>query len=208
MHTSLLMLALAGPAAAPAPVLLGGPNWQESYRTAREVGREQGKPLAVFIASGPGGWEKLTDDGKPTRRARQLLAEGFVCLYVDRTTPEGRRLADAFEVPSGNSLVLSTRDGEGQAFAYRGTMSRAELEETLRKYSNGKVVRQTETLDRARYSYLGYPDSSMRPAAAPGPQATTPSYGTATPAGYSPPTMYAPMSFGGFRGGFSGGGGC
>lgn len=199
MHTSLLLLALAGPGAAPAPATtVDGPNWQDSYRAAREVGREQGKPLAVFIGSGPGGWEKLTDNGKPTRQARQLLAEAFVCLYVDRSTPEGRRLAEAFEVPAGPSLVVSTRDGEGQAFAHQGTMSPAELEETLRKYSNGKAVRRTETLERVRYSYYGSPDTSMRPAAA------APAYGT-----YAPPAGFAaPMNFGGFGGGFSRGGGC
>ncbi len=195
MHTSLLLLALAGPAAAPAPQTTATPNWQESYRAACEAGRQQSKPLAVFVGSGPAGWEKVISDGKPTPEAKQLLADNYVCCYLDTATPEGRRLAAAFEIPEGAGLVVSTRDGEGQAFSHRGTMSRAELEGTLQKYGNGRAVRSTETLDRVRTSYYSSPAA------------------TYAPASHAAPTYAAPMSYGGFGGGFSGGfgggrGGC
>src|SRR5262245_43128176 len=127
MHTSLLLLALTGPGAAPHIAAPDTPRWQDSYSSARKVGREQGKPLAVFIASGSAGWENVTDDGKPSRRSRQLLAEHFVCLHVNSATPEGQRLAEAFNIPSGPGLVVSTRSGDGQAFRHQGTLSRGEL---------------------------------------------------------------------------------
>ena len=198
MHTSLLLFALAGPAVAPAPQAPPALIWQGSYRAAREVGREQGKPLAVFVGAGPAGWEKLTGDAKPTQAAQQLLADSYVCLYLDTTTPEGRRLAAAFECPDGAGLVVSTRDGEGQAFSHQGTMSRGELEETLRKYGNGRVVRHTESLERVRTSFYSSPTASSTFVPAPM---------------YAPATYAAPMSHGGFGGGFSGGfgggrGGC
>ncbi len=221
MHTSFLFLALLGPEAAPFAVAAPeAPIWQDSYRAALESGREQSMPLAIFVGSGPSAWESLTDDGKPNRGTRQLLADSFVCLYVDRSTPQGRRLAEAFEIPSNNGLVLSTRDGEGQAFTHPGRMSRADLEDTLRKHGNGKVVRRTETLERARYTYTQHTDGSMRPVTSePSQQSTrTPAingfqpvmYGTPgayAPHSYAPPAMHMapPMSYGGFGGGSSGG---
>ena len=217
MHTSFLVLALLGPEAAPFAASPEAPIWQDSYRAALKAGREQEKPLAVFVGTGPSAWDSLTDDGKPTRGARQLLADSFVCLYVDRSTPEGRKLAESFEMTGANGLVLSTRDGEGQAFAHVGKMSRAELEESLRKYGNGKVVRRTEALERVRYASAQYPDGSMRPVTSPqsppvaGYQPVM--YGNPgafAPQSYAPPAMHMapPMSYGGgFSRGFSGGGG-
>jgi hypothetical protein len=218
MHTSLVLIALLGPGAAPAVTAAPeAPSWQESYRAAQAAGRERGKPLVIFIGSGPAGWQKLTEERGLTRRSRQLLAEGYVCVYVDQASVEGKKLAEAFEVSSGTGLIVSSRDGDAQAFWYRGTMSQGELEETLQKYTSVTTVRQTETLSRARYTSLTYPDASMRPASTYQPLvsqtvAAPVSYSHAAPASYAAPTYAPPMSFGGFgggfSGGFSGGGGC
>lgn len=212
MHTSLVLVALMGPGAAPTVTAAPeAPSWQASYEAARAAGRERGKPLVIFIGSGPAGWQKLTEEGGLTRRSRQLLTEGYVCVYVDQASADGRKLAKAFEVSSGTGLVISSRDADSQAFSYRGTMSQGELEETLQKYTSVSAVHQTETLNRARYSSLTYPDASMRPATAYQPVVSqtapaTVNYGLA-PATYAAPMTYAPpMSFGGFGGGFSGGG--
>jgi hypothetical protein len=219
MHTSLVLVALMGPGAAPAVAAPEAPSWQVSYEAARAAGRQRNKPLAVFLGSGPAGWEKLTEEGGLTRRSRQVLAESYVCVYVDQASPAGRKLAQAFEVSSGTGLVVSSLDGDAQAFCYRGTMSQGELDETLRKYASVGSVRQTETLSRARYASLTYPDGSMRPSTptyqpvvtqvAP---TTQVSYSYA-PASYAPPMNYAPAYYGGYSGGFGGGfsgggGGC
>ncbi|MFO0877779.1 MAG: PT domain-containing protein [Gemmataceae bacterium] len=234
MHTSLLLIALLGPAAAPDAVGSDAPRWQESYRAARDAGRKAEKPLAVFVGQGTKGWEQATEEGKWTRRTRQLLAEHYVCVYVDATSPTGQGLARALEIGSGNGLVLSTRNGEDQAFAHDGKLTRGELEETLQKYASASSIRQTEQLARARYTALTYPDSTMRPVASATPTASTSSVGTVPQATYQPayqptyqpayqptyqpayqPTYqpsYAPAasygSFGGFSGGGRGGAGC
>lgn len=231
MHTSFLVLALIGPGAAPFSEVSPTPAWQESYRVAQTAGLQQAKPLAVFFGSGADGWEKVTEEKGLTRRARQLLADKFVCCYIDLATADGRKLGEAFEVTTGTGLVVSTKDGDGMAFWHQGDMTRGELEETLAKYSDGRAVRRTEKLDRARYSYDSYPDASMRPQAASTtvPQLVTgttftyqpqvqlqlaaPALAPAAPMYFNQPAMSAPMmfapqaSYGGFRGGFCSGGG-
>jgi hypothetical protein len=231
MHTSLVLVALMGPGAAPAVAAPEAPSWQESYRAAREAGRERGKPVAIFIGSGPAGWEKLTEEGGLTRRSRQLLAESYVCYYVDQSSSAGQNLAQVFEVSSGPGLIISTKGGDAQAFWHRGSMTQGEVDETLQNFTSVTAVRQTEKLNRARYSSLSYPDSSMRPAngvvvsttssvnaavtyqpavnyAAPVTSYPTANY--AVPASYAAPSyaapgMAAPISYGGYGGGFGGG---
>jgi hypothetical protein len=208
MHTSLLLLALLGPDAAPLTPAPEAPRWETSYAAAQAAGREQGKPLAVFVGKGPAAWERLTEEGKPTLKSRRLLAEGYVCVYLDADTPAGRRLAEALEVGAGPGLVLSTRDGDGQAFWHQGRMSPAELDDTLQKYANGTAVLQTEMLDRVRYATAAYTNGSVRPAAYAA-QPTT----TATYAVYPTVPTYSFGGFGGYSGGFGGGfggggGGC
>src|SRR3954470_7725649 len=105
MYTSLLLIALAGPgestkAADPTP------TWQASYGVACKIGKQQDKPLAVFIGDGPAGWKKVVEGGELSEQARKILADGYVCVYVDRTKPNGSRLAEQFDVPSGPGLVV------------------------------------------------------------------------------------------------------
>jgi hypothetical protein len=146
MYTSIVLAALLGPGAAgPQDEAVQAPTWQENYATARKVGREQNKPLAVFIGRGPDGPKQLSQDGELTAEARKLLADSYVCVYLDASTPAGKRLADRFSLPQG--LVVSSRDGENQAFRHSGRMSGKDLDATLRRYSNGYVSLRTEFLE-------------------------------------------------------------
>jgi hypothetical protein len=209
MHTSLVLIALMGPGAAPAVAGPEAPSWQDSYRAARAAGRERGKPLAIFIGSGPAGWDKLTGEGGLTAKARQRLADDYVCVYIDRAKPAGQSLAEAFEVGTGAGLVLSTKDQSGQSFWHAGTMSQAELEGALQKFASVTTVTQTEQLSRTRVSY--YPNAGSN--ASPVTQATAyqPVMSYAPQAIYAPtyaaPASYAPSygGFGGYSGGFGGG---
>lgn len=212
MHTSIVLVALLSPQAAPKVANLAAPPWQESYRAAREAGRSQRKPLAVILGSGSGGWEKLTTEGKLSPTAVQLLNTHYVCLYVDRDTAAGASLARSFDSPSGTGLVLSSRSGDEQAFSYQGTMTTGELESTLQQHSNATVVQRTETLPRARTSSYYSPDPAIQSVITSGYAGTAgsavPTYPTqafqAVPRAYAPPMTYAPpMSYGGFSGGFS-----
>ena len=128
MHTSLFLVALMVPNAAPAvqdakaaPAL----TWQDSYRTACKAGREQSKPLAVFIGSGPMGWKNFIEEGSLSEQTQKSLAKGYICVYIDRDLPAGKRLAEQFGAASDSGLVFSTRDGESQAFFHAGKLSAA-----------------------------------------------------------------------------------
>jgi hypothetical protein len=148
MYTSIVLAALLGPGAGatqaePAQT----PTWQKDYVAARKMGREENKPLAVFVGSGAEGWAKVSQDGKLTANVQKLLADSYVCVYLDASTPAGKRLADQFSLSQG--LVVSSRDGQDQAFRHSGRMSGQDLDAALRRYSNGYVSLVTETLEEA-----------------------------------------------------------
>jgi hypothetical protein len=200
MHTSVLRIALLAPADAADSDTPAAPKWQESYTQARAACRDEEKPLAVFVGRGPQGWKKVVDGGLPAQ-ARKLLADSYVCLYADVSRPEGRRLAGALEISDGQGVVLSSRDGESQAFWHQGAISGDELTRRLRRYSTGGAVTGTETLARASYAYD--PSTAGRASAALGSVMTAPSSVLPYGAGF----YGAVPTYGGFGGGFGGGGG-
>ena len=193
MYASLLVFALAAPNAAP---ISAAPEWQDSYQAARTLGREQDKPVAVFVGSGPMGWKNYITEGRLSEAARRTLADDYVCVYVDRDTADGRQLAGQFELPTGSGLVFSTRDGNGQAFFHAGKMTAAEFETRVSKYAGSGIVSTTETLTDSRTSFSYAPATASPPMQAPAMMGNYPgNFG----------------SFGGYSGGFGGaraGGGC
>ena len=195
MHTSLIVVALLAPAEMPETTTTTL-KWQDSYGTAREMGRQQQKPLAVFIGNGPTGWKSVVEEGNLSETAKRVLAEGYICLYVDRTRPGGEQLASSFEIPSGPGLVLSSRDGEGQAFFHAGKLSAADIEDRLAKYTAAEDITGTETLVDSRTSYAYDPTPSSAPA----------STGYNAPATqHYPSPAFGGSGFGDFTGGFGGG---
>jgi len=195
MHTSLIVFALLGPGENLTTSASRTPTWQDSYGAAREAGRQEGKPLAVFIGSGPTGWKKVVRENNLSDNALQVLMEGYVCLYVDRTQPGSSRLAESFEVPDGPGLVLSSRDGEGQAFYHAGRLRSGDLEERLVKYSGVEKITYTETIVDPRVSFAYNPTPPSRPASAP----------PIAPAMHAYPSQgFGGSPFGGYSGGFSG----
>src|SRR5690242_7708497 len=113
MYTSALMIALFSGLLPPAVV--DAPAWQTQYEAARTLGRQGGKPLAVFIASGDAGWNQLLADGRLSKETKRILAAEYVCLYVDVSAADGKQLAAAFAVTSGLGLVISDSRGDLQA---------------------------------------------------------------------------------------------
>src|SRR5436309_16125815 len=83
----------------------GGAMWMTDYARALEAGRREGKPLAVFVATGQDGYNQVSRSGRLSPEARQALAKNYVYVYVDAAEPAGRRLADAFEISKGRGLV-------------------------------------------------------------------------------------------------------
>jgi hypothetical protein len=124
------------------------PTWFNDYGTAQQRVTTVQKPMAVFVGSGQEGWGKVLKDGTLDPALKKLLAEKFVCLYVDTDTTAGRALASSFEVAS-RGLIISDRKGTAQAYSLSGALTRAELALTLEKYADGgQVVQATETLVR------------------------------------------------------------
>jgi hypothetical protein len=122
------------------------PNWQNDYGLARARAGENHKPLAVFIGSGKEGWSKVAREGDLDPQVSRLLAQHYVCVYVDKQTDAGKELADAFEVPAATGLVISDRSGGVEAFHHNGALSRTDLAKALEKYSDpDRQVKTTES---------------------------------------------------------------
>lgn len=177
------------------PQTLGKPLWSTDYLLAQQQQRTQGKPLAVFIGSGAAGWQQVCQSGKLHPEAERLLSKHYVCLYADRDTAAGRRLADALAIASGAGLVISDRSGQFQAFHHRGQLTDEQLTSRLTRFADPSyTLGSTETIEQStevtRVSY--YP-----PAPGSVPQSWTPAWST-------------PSWQGGHRwiGGRSFGGGC
>src|SRR5688572_22923610 len=98
MYTSVMLLALANPFVPPGSV---EPPWLTDYTFARSQVQEGQRPLAVVVGTGKSGWQHLVKDGQLTDDVGRLLAENYVCLYIDSESDYGKRLATAFHISEG-----------------------------------------------------------------------------------------------------------
>lgn len=182
VYTSMFLFAVAGLLPG---VELAGPTWQTDYRRARQIGVNEQKPLAVILSSGQATREKLVLDAT----VRRILAENYVPVFIDTETGEGQRMAQAFDIRSGEGLILSDRSGNRQAFWHEGSLSSPDLTHYLQKYAVAQETADTtETKNSTHVS--NYPSAT-----APAPRGTLAPY----------QSIVQPMMFGGFSGGFSGG---
>jgi hypothetical protein len=161
MYTSIVLIALAGSTVSAAvPESL---EFKSDYVTARKLGSRERKPLAVFIGSGPKGWEDRTTEGQFSRDVQDLLSAHYVCVYIDTTSDDGKRLSRDFGMTDG--LVLSDAIGENQAFRHEGKLSNGDLQRQLKKYSDpNRVATRTDKLGDERRAY--YPEPTYQPAPA------------------------------------------
>jgi hypothetical protein len=144
MYTSAILIALTGSLAASS----GNEslNWRNDYMEARKMGQTEKKPLAVFIGNGAAGYEKVCQDGKISAEVEKILADSYICVYVDSSTPEGQQVASAFANTSGLGLVLSDRTGELKAFSHQGDLSAVDLGRWVKRFADPNVdVRTTMT---------------------------------------------------------------
>src|SRR5207245_11277078 len=95
----------------------GTPSWYADYAAAQILGREQSKPLAVFVGSGDEGWNQVNRDGRLAKEIKQLLADTYICVYVDTAQANGKGLAAELEISNG--LVVSDQTGTYQAFRHQ-----------------------------------------------------------------------------------------
>src|SRR5436190_24148990 len=110
MYASFLIFALSGLMTPQSPVG-SEPNWLSDYSQAREKGRTERKPLAVFLASGEGGFVNVAREGALSAGVKKKLTEQFVCVYVDGSTPAGKSVMAAVQI-AGEGLVISDQTGD------------------------------------------------------------------------------------------------
>lgn len=132
MFTS-MVIALSTVFAASSPNAAG---FQTDYLAAQQEAQSEHKPLALFVGTGPRGWEQVSREGKLNDRVQQALASNYLSVYLDLGQPEGRTLAEQFGVSEGPALVISDFTGRYQAFAYEGELANANIEHCLRRYAN------------------------------------------------------------------------
>ena len=101
MYTAMALVALTMGNLTPSPA------WLDDYRAAQAKVTVAGKPMAVFVGTGKDGYQAAVRDGFDPAVSK-LLAEKFVCLYVDSSTPKGKALAAAFLalVSPGDEVVV------------------------------------------------------------------------------------------------------
>src|SRR5260370_21486753 len=131
MYPSVAIFALANfipPSPAPA-----APHWFQDYWTAQKRGQSEKKPLAVFVGSGQNGFSKLSGDGNLTEPVQKILAEKYVCVYLDTTKKIGMNLADDLQITKGLGLVISDRSGRIQAYHHDGGFSAHRLPAKMQK---------------------------------------------------------------------------
>jgi hypothetical protein len=146
MYTYMAVVALA--ASVSSANLSRNPTWLDDYGTAQKHVASVKKPMAVFVGNGKEGWGNVVRDGGLDPAVNKLLAEKYVCVYVNTDTAEGRALAGKFEVAS-RGLIISDRKGTTQAYSLSGALTRAEIVETLTKYADqNDEARTTETVVR------------------------------------------------------------
>ena len=119
--------------------------WQKDYATALQKGKETGKPLAVILGKGANGWQSISKDGKLDSQSTDVLAQKYVCLYVDISEESGKQVAESFKLKDAAGLVISSPGGAVQAFRHDGVLPQAELQQKLERYADpANVVTTTE----------------------------------------------------------------
>jgi hypothetical protein len=167
MYTSIAILALAGSMLAPSsPSPRPNLVWWRDYYVAKERGVKEQKPLAVFVGTGQGGYHQITQKGELNDSIKEVLADHYVCVYLDTSSQSQNGLITALAVTKGNGLVLSDRTGNVQAFHHDGQITEADLARQLQHFAERNVeIRTTLTNTTQRFSYYPTGSSNLRPAA-------------------------------------------
>jgi hypothetical protein len=156
MYTSILAVALTGLSVPAESATVA--SWSHDYTSARKQAVADKKPLAVFLAPGTGGWDKIGRDGGLSTEAHRLLVRHYTCVHVDTATSAGKALAEAFEISGGLGIVISDRTGDIQAFRHEGDLANQDLVRYLNKYSDpNRVARATESNPGREPAPISYP---------------------------------------------------
>jgi hypothetical protein len=131
--TFLLALEVVGLPAVPS-------GWNNDYTSALQQARTAKKPLAVFVGTGKEGWKAVAAEGDLGADVCRVLAEEYVCLYVDAGRAAHKELVQSFEADRSPLLVLSTRDRTYQAYRHAGAQTNGDLAQALRRHAQEPVA--------------------------------------------------------------------
>ena len=152
MHTIAYLLALQVVGLPTAPS-----NWNYDYDLALRRARAANKPVAIFIGTGKDGWKALCEEGDMGQEVRSLLAEHYVCVYVDASLATQKELVQSFEADRPPLVVLSSRDRIYQAYRHSGVLGNASLAKALQRHATEEAASPQASAPAANTVYYEVP---------------------------------------------------
>lgn len=126
-------------------VTSGETAWLLDYAQGLNQVVVQNKPLAVVFGTGANSGAKALQTAVARHAVSQILANHYICVYVDTASATGKELSKRFGITKATGLVLSDRSGEKQAFWHEGSLSNSRIASYLRKYADPlTLVESTE----------------------------------------------------------------
>jgi hypothetical protein len=116
------------------------PSWHHDYGQTLTRAQAAKKPVAVFIGSGADGWKAACHEGELSLDVRRLLANHYVCVYVDAGHPAQESLARSFEAGQSPLVILSSRNGAYQAYRHSGKLANASLAKALQRHASEDIL--------------------------------------------------------------------
>lgn len=169
------------------------PRLTEDYFSAMRQGQKEKRPLAVFVASGNGNWEKAVKEGKIEEATKKLIERDYILVYLDKDKAAARKLVDQFGIHSSQGLVLSDRAGQLQAFHFDGAIGEGELRQQLEKFADPQIEVKSTVYAQPTTSRISYyPSQSGSTTIFSG--TTTYSNGSSITSGMFAPVMSAPRT--------------
>ena len=111
-------------------------TWYTDYSKALSQVRKLQKPMAIVVASGAKGYERICDKEELGNEARDLFSEHYVCLYLDANDAESKRLAPQFGIRSGRGLAVGDAAGQYQLLQHDGSLSQTDLDGYLKRFAD------------------------------------------------------------------------
>jgi len=116
--------------------LIPTPSWNRDYAQALVRAEAAKKPVAVFIGSGADGWIGVSEEGQLSLEVRRLLAEHYICVYLDASRSAEERVVRSFDAGQSPLVVLSSRNRAYQAYRHSGKIANASLAQVLQRHAS------------------------------------------------------------------------
>ncbi len=130
--------------------------WMRNYTAGLKKANVDHKPLVVVVGTGQNGFDKVVREGKLDDQTRQLLADKYVCVFIDGSQAAQANVLKDLSIATGQGIVISDSKGQWMAFHHDGTLAQADLQKYLRQFADPNLeVRTTQTHSTVRTSFYG-----------------------------------------------------